>query len=106
MKLVEEIGYTVTNMSIGQLMTMNEAAALAQYPHYANNENGPIGDTKVLLQQCKCLFANTNYVPNECMIMALSAPIKVYKMVSEDFTGTGIVEDNNYTNTVGTIEGE
>ena len=51
MKLVEEIGYTVTNMSIGHLMTMNEAAALAQYPHYANNENGPIGDTSVLLQQ-------------------------------------------------------
>jgi hypothetical protein len=92
-------------MSIGQLMQMNEAAALAKYPYYANNENGPVGDTRVLLQQCKCLFANQQCVPNDCRIMALSAPITVYRMVSEDFSGTGIVEDNNYTNTVGTVDG-
>ncbi len=105
MKLVKEIGYTVTDMSIGQLMEMNEAVALAKYPYYANNENGPIGDTSILLQQCKCLFANQQCVPNNCKIMALSPPIIVYKMVSEDFSGTGIVEDNNYATSVGTVDG-
>jgi hypothetical protein len=103
MKLVKSLGYTAVQMSISQLMLMNKAEALLKYPYYAANQEGPIGETKLLLEYVACLFANTQCQPNNCLIWALSDPVEQYSMVSENLAAQGINEENNYTDTIGKI---
>ncbi len=102
MKLVESRAYTASSMSVEQLLQMNQAEVLQQFPFYAIVQTGPIGKMEEFLQFASRIYQNSQTQPtNNILVWALSSPAVQISVVSEDLSSEGIHEENTgYINTI------